>query len=125
MNYNLPLKSFIPVPVVFYPFPVHFLRIVGPSHSDKRISRVLNSLQENEYTTIDDLLNSTVEDLINMRNFGEKGLKILISLLEGITQKPELILDTEFLDQSLREEVERIKQVPPVRKQLLELGIEV
>lgn len=125
MKKNLPLKTLFPVPKAFYPFPIHFLRIAAPDSSHKSISRILNSLYENDYTTINDVLNTSTSELVKSRNFGEKGLTVLIVLLETISQKPELVLETEILEQPLRDQVERIKRVPPVKKQLLQLGIEL
>ncbi|KHL94069.1 hypothetical protein QW71_19860 [Paenibacillus sp. IHB B 3415] len=122
---NMPLMHYIPVPEVFHPFPIHFLRIAAPDYSNKSISRILNSLQENDYTIIDKVLNTTVQDLKQTRNFGEKGLHILLDLLNTISDKPELILETGSLDKPLRDEIERLKRIPPVKKQLFDLGIDI
>jgi hypothetical protein len=122
---NTPLKTLYPVPKVFYPFPIHFLRIAAPDPSNKSISRILNSLQENNYMTIDDVVNTSPADLVKSRNFGEKGLLVLFILLETISQKPELVLKTEILEQPLRDQVERLKRITPIKNQFIELGIEI
>lgn len=70
---NIPLKLYIPVPKVFYPFPIHFLRIASVSPYDNSLSRILNSLKENHVLTIDVALNTTVTNLRSSRNFGNKG----------------------------------------------------
>jgi hypothetical protein len=125
MNPNESLNFLFPVPEVFYPFPVQFLRIAASDMPGKGISRVLNSLQESQYITIADVVNSTMKELTQTRNFGKRGLLILLGLLEALSKKPELILDTHVLERPLRDEIERIKQVPPIKKQLLELGIKI
>lgn len=125
MNPNVSLKFLFPVPEVFYPFPIHFLRIASTDTSSKGLSRILNSLHENEYITIDDVVNSTMMDLTQNRNFGQKGLLILLDLLETISRKPELILEVKVLEQPLRDEIERIKQEASIKEQLLELGIKI
>ncbi|MEK3747841.1 DNA-directed RNA polymerase subunit alpha C-terminal domain-containing protein [Paenibacillus sp. FSL E2-8871] len=125
MKQNVSLKFLFPVPKVFHPFPIHFLRIAATDSSNKSISRILNSLQENKYSTIDDVLNTTMNELTTSRNFGKKGLTILFDLLENISRKPELILETNILEQPLRDKIERIKKLPLVKHQLLELGIEI
>lgn len=112
MKQNATLKFLFPVPKVFYPFPIHFLRIAAPEPSSKSISRILNSLQENNYMTIDDVVNTSPADLVKSRNFGEKGLIVLFILLKTISQKPELVLKTEILEQPLRGQVERLKECP-------------
>ncbi|OME10737.1 DNA-directed RNA polymerase subunit alpha C-terminal domain-containing protein [Paenibacillus odorifer] len=125
MNQNVSLKFLFPVPKVFYSFPIHFLRIASSNTSNKGIFRILNSLLENEYMTIDDVVNSTMKELTQNRNFGKKGLLILLNLLETISHKPELILETKTLEQGLRDEIELIIQEPLIKEQLLELGINI
>ncbi|CAM4382816.1 DNA-directed RNA polymerase subunit alpha C-terminal domain-containing protein [Paenibacillus typhae] len=125
MKIKAPLKFSIHVPLVFYPFPIHFLRIAPTDFSDRSISRVLNSLQEGDFITIGDVLNTSIIELVNTRNFGEKGLYMLCGMLETISHNPELILDTDNLKPPLRNEVECLKQKKPVKNQLLDLGIKL
>jgi len=119
------LKFHIPVALVFYPFPIHYLRIAAVNTSQKSISRILNSLQENDYLTISDVMNATLEELGNARNFGERGQSLLLSLLQTLSEKPELIFETGKLDQILRAEVERIKQMAPIKQKFYEMGLHV
>lgn len=121
---NLPLKLYIPVAKVFYPFPIHFLRIASLTPYDKSLSRILNSLKENQVTTVDMALNTTVNQLRSSRNFGDKGVFVLISLLNNISKQPELVIHTDKLDSDLRLEVERLKQMPSIKKQFNEMGID-
>ncbi|MNC63262.1 hypothetical protein D3C75_1133690 [compost metagenome] len=110
---------------MFYPFPLYFLRVAAPAPYEKSISRILNSLSENNYASIDKVQHATLGELRQVRNFGEKGLVILLDLLETLSQHPELVLQTGKLDHSLRAELDHLKQVEPVRMQLLDIGIEV
>ncbi|KUP20890.1 DNA-directed RNA polymerase subunit alpha C-terminal domain-containing protein [Paenibacillus sp. DMB5] len=123
MKYSIPLRYSIHVPLVFYPFPVDFLRLAALDLSCRSTSRILNSLLENNYITIGDVLNATKHDLLNTPNFGQKGLHVVFDMLETLSRRPELILKIEFLEQPTQDKIERLKHVPPIRKQLLELGI--
>ncbi len=125
LPHDIPLLFYIPVAKAFYPFPIYFLRLAAPAPYDKSISRILNSLNENNYSSIDKVQNATIGELRRVRNFGEKGLVILLELLQTLSQQPELVLETDKLDDSLRAELDHLKQVMPVRLQLLEIGIEV
>ncbi|KWX86357.1 hypothetical protein AMQ83_19405, partial [Paenibacillus riograndensis] len=64
-------------------------------------------------------------ELRQVRNFGEKGLVILLELFHTLSRQPELVLETEKLDHSLRAELDHLKHVMPVKLQLLDIGIEV
>ncbi|WP_410512037.1 DNA-directed RNA polymerase subunit alpha C-terminal domain-containing protein [Paenibacillus sp. BR2-3] len=120
---NVPLKFYVPVAIVFYPFPIHYLRIATVDTYRKSVSRILNSLQENEYRTISDVLNASLEDLGKARNFGERGKSLLLELLQKICDQPDLVLETGKLEHKLREEVERITRKEPIRKQLYDMGL--
>ncbi|CQR57493.1 hypothetical protein [Paenibacillus riograndensis] len=125
LPHDVPLHLYIPVAKVFYPFPIYFLRLAAPVPYEKSISRILNSLNENSYSSIDKVQNATIGELRQVRNFGEKGLAILLELLHTLSRQPELVLETEKLDHSLRAELDHLKQVMPVKLQLLDIGIEV
>ncbi|MBW4080044.1 hypothetical protein [Paenibacillus sp. S150] len=125
MPQDVPLLFYIPIATVFYPFPIYFLRVAALSPYDKSLSRILNTLHENNYSSIDSVQNATIGELRRIRNFGEKGLAILLELLQTISIQPELVLETEKLDHNLRAELDHIKQVVPVKMQLLDIGIEV
>jgi hypothetical protein len=120
---NMPIKFYIPVAEVFYSFPIHFLRIASLTPYDKSLSRILNALKENQVTTLEIALDTTVNHLRSSRNIGEKGILVLINLLENISQKPELVIHTDHLDPVLRNELEQFKQIPSIKKQLIEMGI--
>lgn len=122
---NVPLKSYIPVDEVFCPFPIYFLRIASLNPYSKSITRILNSLHENAFITIDDILNSTLMDLRKARNFGEKGISVLLELLLRLSDQPELVLDTKKLDDELSAELERIKQAIPIKIQFHDIGIDI
>lgn len=92
---------------------------------ERSLKRILNSLQDNSYLTISDVLNATLEDLGKARNFGKRGKALLLELLRRIADHPELILETEKLGHDLQAEVERLKQLDPIKKQLRALGLEI
>lgn len=48
---------------------------------------------------------------------------MLIRLLDTLSKHPELVMDTEKLDPGLRIEVERLKQIPSIKKLFIEMGI--
>lgn len=106
---NEPLKFQVPVATVFFPFPIHYLSIAAVDMRERSIKRILNSLQDNSYLTISDVLNATLEDLGKARNFGKRGEALLLELLRRIADHPELILETEKLGHDLQAEVERKK----------------
>lgn len=64
-------------------------------------------------------------DLRKARNFGEKGISVLLELLLRLSDQPELVLDTKKLDDELSAELERIKQAIPIKIQLHDIGIDI
>ncbi|WP_410510966.1 DNA-directed RNA polymerase subunit alpha C-terminal domain-containing protein [Paenibacillus sp. BR2-3] len=123
-NLDVSLIDLFPIPEDYYPIPVFLLRSISSDRYSQRVlSRVVNSLQSNNYNTIGDILNSTWLDLERARNFGLTGTVVLMYLLQRIADNPKLALDTTRLNQNELTEVRRIIKIESIKKRLRAMGL--
>ncbi|WP_151734974.1 DNA-directed RNA polymerase subunit alpha C-terminal domain-containing protein [Paenibacillus tengchongensis] len=81
-----PLQSYVHIDEWYYNQSIQVLRQASCRNS-RSISRILNSLQDNQYLTVGDLLHASLEELGSKRNFGASGQLIVLELLEALVKK--------------------------------------
>ncbi|WP_187355141.1 DNA-directed RNA polymerase subunit alpha C-terminal domain-containing protein ['Paenibacillus yunnanensis' Narsing Rao et al. 2020] len=77
-----PLKYQFPMDEVYYKQSIYILAS-GSRRNPRSIARVLNALHDNGLRTIGDVLRTSLDDLLKLRNFGSTGQQILLELLEN------------------------------------------
>ncbi len=80
-------------------------------------SRTLNSLRRNKIATIGELLEKSEEELLNLKNFGQKSLEEVLKRLEEIGLAEELKITGE----KMKEEVEERNETPNSGTEVIEI----
>lgn len=79
---STPLKSLLTINEAYYSHSIYTLG-KGSGRNPRSIARILNALYDNNLRTLEALLNSSLDDLSKLRNFGSTGQEILLELLEN------------------------------------------
>lgn len=83
--------------------------------NEQTLRRMLTVLRANQYMTIRDVLQSSWQELSALRQMGVASCLLLGSLLERITQQPDLLVDEAV--------AQREQKLHSIKERLREMGL--